>query len=37
MELGRPLRWDPAKEEFDAAAANLLRSRPRRDDWRRRG
>ena len=37
MELGRPLRWDPAKEEFDDAAANALRSRLRRDDWRRRG
>ena len=37
MELERPLRWDPVKEEFDDAAANALRRRPRRDDWRRRG
>lgn len=36
MELGRPLRWDPEKEEFPGdAAANALRSRPARDDWKR--
>ena len=37
MELGRPLKWDPVKEEFDDPAANALRSRPTRNDWRRRG
>lgn len=30
-ELGRPLRWDPIREEFvDDAPANALRARPRR-------
>ncbi|MFM8620120.1 MAG: Gfo/Idh/MocA family protein [Opitutaceae bacterium] len=37
MELGRPLKWDPKQEEFDDPAANALRSRPTRNDWRRRG
>jgi len=37
MELGRPLKWDPVKEEFNDPAANALRSRPTRNDWRRRG
>jgi hypothetical protein len=35
MELGRPLRWDPKKEAFDDKAANALRQRSRRDDWKR--
>jgi hypothetical protein len=36
MELERPLKWDPVKEVFvDDAAANALRSRPRRDDWKK--
>lgn len=35
MELGRPLRWDPATESFDDPQANALRQRPRRDDWKR--
>lgn len=36
MELGRPVRWDPVKEEFPGdSAANALRSRPRREDWKR--
>jgi predicted dehydrogenase len=35
MELGKPLRWDPKTEAFDDAAANALRSRPKRDDWKR--
>jgi predicted dehydrogenase len=36
MELGRPLKWDPEKETFPGdAAANALRSRPMRDDWKR--
>jgi hypothetical protein len=35
MELGRPLRWDPAAEDFPGdAAANALRTRPQRHDWR---
>jgi predicted dehydrogenase len=37
MELGRPLHWNPEAETFDDADANALRSRPARDDWRRRG
>ena len=33
-KLGRPLRWDPAKEEFAGdAEANRLRSRPLREPW----
>lgn len=35
MELGRALKWDPQAEKFDDAAANALRSRPRRMDWMR--
>jgi myo-inositol 2-dehydrogenase/D-chiro-inositol 1-dehydrogenase len=35
MELGRPLRWDPKTEAFDDPAANALRQRTRRDDWKR--
>jgi predicted dehydrogenase len=35
IELGQPLRWDPQAESFDLAAANALRSRARRDDWRK--
>lgn len=35
MEVGRPLKWDPAKEAFDDASANALRTRPRRDDWKK--
>jgi hypothetical protein len=32
--LGRPLRYDPAKDEFlGDAEANSLRSRPERDCW----
>ena len=36
MEVGRPLTWDPVKEEFDDAAANALRTRTMRDDWKKR-
>ena len=36
MELGRPLKWDPVKEEFPGdKAANALRSRTMRDSWRK--
>lgn len=35
MELGRPLKWDPKTEQFDDAQANALRSRARREDWKR--
>lgn len=35
MELERPLQWDPAKEQFDDAQANALRTRARRDDWKK--
>jgi predicted dehydrogenase len=36
MELGRPLKWDPVREEFPGdAAANALRTRAVRDDWRK--
>ena len=36
MELGRPLKWDPVKEEFPGdKAANALRARPVRDAWRK--
>jgi len=35
MELGRPLRWDPVQESFDDAAANALRKRKSREDWKR--
>jgi predicted dehydrogenase len=34
ITLGRPLRWDPSKEQFiDDAEANALQTRPRRNDW----
>ena len=37
MELGRPLKCDPIAESFPAdAAANALRARPRRNDWKRK-
>ncbi|MDP3072739.1 MAG: Gfo/Idh/MocA family oxidoreductase [Opitutaceae bacterium] len=36
MELGRPLKWDPVREEFPGdSAANALRTRPVRDAWRK--
>jgi predicted dehydrogenase len=36
MELGRPLRWNPASEAFENDQdANALRSRAVRDDWQR--
>ena len=35
MEVGRPLKWDPKRERFDDDAANALRSRVRREDWKR--
>jgi predicted dehydrogenase len=36
MELGRPLKWDPASETFlNDPAANALRARASREDWRR--
>lgn len=36
MELGRKLKWDPAKEEFVGDdAANALRSRTAREEWKR--
>lgn len=34
MELDKPLKWDPAKEQFDDAKANALRQRARRA-WQR--
>ena len=35
MELGRPLRWDPAAEQLlGDAAANALRMCSQRHDWR---
>ena len=37
MELGRPLRWNPAAEAFNDPAANALRQRQCRDDWKRLG
>ncbi len=34
MKLGRPLEWDPVKEEFvNDDAANALRARPELRDW----
>jgi predicted dehydrogenase len=34
MRLGRPLRWDPAKEEFlNDPAANILKGKPMRAPW----
>ncbi len=36
MELGRAVRWDPEREAFlDDDAANALRARAPREDWRR--
>ncbi len=35
MRLGRPLQWDPEKEEFVGdAAANLMKDKPFRAPWR---
>lgn len=35
MRLGRPLEWDPAKEQFAGdAAANIMKDRPFRAPWR---
>ncbi len=35
MRLGRPLQWDPVKEEFAGdAAANILADKPLRAPWR---
>lgn len=35
MKLGRPLEWDPDKEEFvDDAEANALRTRPASAEWK---
>lgn len=35
MQLGRKVRWDPAAESFVGdEAANTLRSRPEREDWK---
>jgi predicted dehydrogenase len=37
MDLGRPLRWDPRKEEFIGdAEANRRTQRTLREDWKRR-
>ena len=34
MRLGRPLQWDPAKEEFQGdPAANILKGKPMRAPW----
>lgn len=36
IELGHKLKWDPQKEEFIGdAAANALRSRAAREDWKK--
>ena len=36
IELGRKLHWDPATESFtNDAAANKLRHRESRDDWKK--
>ena len=32
-ELQRPLKWNPAKEQFDDAVANMLRTRAYRGNW----
>lgn len=32
-ELQRPLKWNPAKEIFDDAAANMMRTRAYRGNW----
>ena len=35
MDIGRPLKWDPQKEEFiDAPDANRLLSMAPRETWR---
>jgi hypothetical protein len=35
MRLGRPLQWDPEKEEFVGdAAANMMKDKPFRGLWR---
>jgi predicted dehydrogenase len=35
MRLGRPLEWDPAREEFASdAAANIMKDKPFRAPWR---
>jgi hypothetical protein len=35
MRLGRPLEWDPAKEEFvNDEVANQLARKPMRAPWR---
>ncbi|MCP5117904.1 MAG: Gfo/Idh/MocA family oxidoreductase, partial [bacterium] len=35
MKLGRPLKWDPEKEEFpDDTTANILARKPMRAPWR---
>ncbi len=39
LQLGRPLKWDPAKEEVigDASADKLLKDVPYRDQWSLQG
>jgi hypothetical protein len=38
IRLGRKLKWDSKKEEFiDDDAANAMRSREARDDWKKKG
>ncbi|MFZ4862782.1 Gfo/Idh/MocA family protein [Sphingobacterium sp. Mn56C] len=32
-ELGKEIKWNPKKEEFDNVYANLMRSRPYRGKW----
>jgi len=32
-ELGKEIKWNPKKEEFDNEYANLMRSRPYRGQW----
>jgi predicted dehydrogenase len=34
LRLGKKLKWDPAKFQFDDPAANAMISRPRRDPWK---
>ena len=35
LRLGRPLKWDPVKQEFiDDEEANRLTSLPMREPWR---
>ena len=33
IRLGRKLRWDPVKEQFDDEQANRMLSRPMRSPW----